>query len=117
MSESDLYAPILIAHSRGDCRLFRINAGLAYQGRVIERTPQRLVLSPWYPVKLAAEGVSDIIGWSNGGLFTAIEVKGPKTRVTPPQLAFIELVKRSGGRAGIARSVEDAGLIISEDPA
>jgi hypothetical protein len=112
VGESDLYAPILIAHSHGDCRLFRVNAGLAYQGRVVERTPGRLVLSPWYPIRLAAEGVSDIIGWSNGGLFTAIEVKGPKTRVTAQQLAFIDLVKRSGGRAGIARSVEDAGEIL-----
>lgn len=112
MTESDLYGPILIAHSRGDCRLFRINAGFAYQGRVLERTPQRLVLSPWYPVKLASEGISDFIGWSAGCIFTAIEVKGPKTRVTAQQHGFIDLVRRNGGRAGIARSVEEAGEII-----
>jgi hypothetical protein len=112
VSEYDLYGPILMAHSHGDTRLFRINAGQAYQGRVLERTPQRLILAPWYPIKLAAEGVSDLIGWSSGGLFTAIEVKGIRTRVTAQQRDFIELVRRSGGRAGIARTVEEAGQIL-----
>jgi len=111
MSESELYGQILREYSHGPIRLFRINAGMAYQGRVIERTPQRLVLAPWYPIRLAAEGVSDLIGWSEGAIFTAIECK-LKGRATPAQLAFIDLVQRSGGRAGIARSVEDAVKIL-----
>jgi hypothetical protein len=131
MSESDLYAQILAAHSRGPTRLLRVNAGMSYQGRVIERTPNRLILSPWYAMKLAPEGWSDLIGWttrddliyndtSSGApsrweetvaQFVAIEAK-VKGRTTPEQQAFIDLVRRSGGRAGIARSVEDAGVII-----
>jgi hypothetical protein len=113
VTESDLYGTILTAHSHGDTRLFRINAGQAYQGRVLEHTPQRLILAPWYPIRLAAEGVSDLLGWSAGAIFTAIEVKGPRTRVTPQQRDFIDLVRRSGGRAGIARSIEEAGQIIN----
>jgi VRR-NUC domain len=110
--EADLYPAILVAHSHGDARLFRIQSGLFWAGTVIQRTADRLVLLHPRAIKVGATGMSDIIGWSNGGLFTAIEVKGPKTRVTAQQLAFIDLVKRSGGRAGIARSVEDAGEIL-----
>lgn len=115
VSESELYGPILMEHSRGPTRLLRINAGMAYQGRVIARTPGRLVLAPWYPIRLAVEGVSDLLGWTTEdarAIFTAIEVKGARTRTTQEQLAFIDLVRRAGGRAGIARSVDDAGAII-----
>ena len=101
---------------------------MAYQGRVIERTSQRLILSPWYPIRLANEGVSDLLGWtteeidicqppgpSDGlrrvAIFTAIEVKA-RGRLTDEQSAFLHLVQRMGGRAGVARSVEDAGKII-----
>jgi hypothetical protein len=115
MSERDIQNEIQKELSRGPTRLLRINAGQAWQGRVVEQTPERLILSPWYPIKLAAEGVSDLLGWTTEearAIFTAIEVKGPKTRTTPEQEAFIDLVLRAGGRAGIARSVEDARLII-----
>jgi hypothetical protein len=42
----------------------------------------------------------------------AIEAKIGRRQATPEQMAFLDLVKRSGGRAGIARSVEDAGKIL-----
>lgn len=125
MTERDIQNDIQKELSRGDTRLLRINAGNAYQGRIIEQTPARLVLAPWYPVKLAATGVSDLIGWTNYhyldtnqvrfpvAVFTAIEVKSHTGRATSEQLAFIDLVRRAGGRAGIARSVEEARRIIS----
>jgi hypothetical protein len=59
--------------------------------------------------------VSDLLGWTTEdevAIFTAIECKGARTRTTPEQVAFIDVVRRAGGRAGIARSVEDAGHII-----
>ena len=37
-----------------------------------------------------------------------VEVKGPKTRISPEQQNFIDRVRSAGGLAGIARSVEDA---------
>lgn len=72
---------------------------------------------------MGAMGMSDLIGWSPkiidqediGHLFaiyTAIEGKSMKGRKSKEQAAFIDLVQRCGGRAGIARSVEDAGKII-----
>jgi hypothetical protein len=120
MSETELYTAILTEYSRGPTRLLRINAGMAYQGRVIERTPGRLVLAPWYPIRLAAEGVSDLLGWTTImdnsvarlAVFTAIECKFGRRKPTEEQLAFIDIVRRAGGRAGVARSVEEAGYII-----
>ncbi len=110
-SERDIQAQILLALSHGPTRLLRVNAGVAWQGTVIERTQQRLVLARPYAIRLAAPGVSDLIGWTHGR-FVALEVKGPRGRITDEQAAFIELVRRSGGLAGVARSVEEAKAII-----
>jgi hypothetical protein len=115
VSEADLYPAILAAHSRGDTRLLRINAGLAWQGTVIEHTRDRLILAHPRPVKLANEGVSDLLGWTMANdiaVFTAIECKFGRAKPTPAQQSFIDTVRRMGGRAGIARSVEEAGRII-----
>ncbi len=122
MTESALYSEILRELSHGPTRLLRVNAGMAYQGRVVERTRDRLILSPWYPIRLAVEGVSDLLGWTSIdaadgplALFVAIEAKGPRGRLTPEQSAFLDLVRRSGGRGGGARSVEDARRILRGD--
>jgi hypothetical protein len=118
MTERDIQNEIQKELSRAETRLLRINSGSAWGGTIVERTAHRLVLSPYRPIKLAAEGVSDLIGWTTSprdliAHFVAIEVKGPRTRTTPEQIAFIDLVRRAGGRAGIARSVEEAELIIA----
>ena len=115
-SERDIQSAILLALSHGPTRLLRINAGVAWQGTVIERTQHRLVLARPYAIKLAAPGVSDLIGWTEGGRFVAIEVKGPRGRITDEQAAFLDLVRRSGGLAGVARSVADARAIIEGTP-
>ena len=115
-SERDIQNQILIALSHGPTRLLRVNAGVAWQGTVIERTEHRLVLARPYAIRLAAPGVSDIIGWTEGGRFVAIEVKAPRGRLTDEQKAFIDLVRRSGGVAGVARSVEEARAILEGSP-
>ena len=112
MSERDIQTSILLELSRGPTRLLRVNAGVAWQGTVIERTEHRLVLARPYAIRLAAPGVSDLIGWTEGGRFVAIEVKAPRGRLTDEQAAFIELVRRSGGLAGVARSIDDARAIL-----
>ena len=123
MSESDLYSAIIGAYSNGATRVFRQNAGMAYQGRVLERTPHRLILSPWYPIRLGIAGMSDLGGLTSVlvtesmigsmvGIDLAIECKAGRARPTEEQSAFIAMVRRLGGRAGVARSVEDAGIII-----
>lgn len=124
MSETDLYTEILTEYSRGNTRLFRQNAGLAWQGTVVSHTPQRLILAHPRPIKMGAPGLSDLGGWTTmavvgeGGMvpaaiYVAIECKWGRSRTRPEQAAFIEVVKQAGGRAGIARCVEDAGRILT----
>ena len=41
-------------------------------------------------------------------IFTALEVKTPKGKPTPEQIAFIDCVRKFGGISGIVKSVDDA---------
>ena len=70
-----------------------------------------------------ARGSADLIGWrtvtitqamvgTRLAIFTSIEVKTPTGRVSSIQQAWLEAVHHAGGIAGIARSVDDAKLII-----
>lgn len=112
MAESDLRREILLGVSNGDARLFRVNAGVAWQGQIIEQTRERLVLLHPRAIRLGVEGLSDLIGWSAGAIFTAIELKTGRLKATPAQQAFIDTVLRAGGRAGVARSLDDAVRIM-----
>jgi hypothetical protein len=119
MSETQLYNDILAAYSSGPRRLFRINAGgIAWQGAVMDRTATRLVLAYPRQIHLAPAGFSDLVGWSpdeeGRAIFTAVEGKSATGRLNSDQLRFIELVNTSGGRAGVARSVEEAGAILTK---
>jgi hypothetical protein len=74
-----------------------------------------------------ARGSADLIGWRTVtitqamvghqvAVFTSIEVKTPTGRVRPEQQAWLEAVTQAGGLAGIARSVTDAQLLLSNLP-
>ena len=74
-----------------------------------------------------AKGSADLIGWrtvtitqamvgTRLAVFTSIEVKTPTGRVRPEQQAWLDVVLRGGGIAGIARSVTDAQLLLSNLP-
>ena len=45
-------------------------------------------------------------------IFTALEIKTPTGRVRPEQKDTLAYLQKSGARAGIARSVDDAMQII-----
>jgi len=64
---------------------------------------------------MSAKGISDIIGCYKGRYF-AIEVKRPGGKPTSFQEKFLENVKRAGGIAIVARSVDDVirGLGLEE---
>lgn len=111
---ADLLTAIQLALSKGDTRLFRMQAGVAWQGTIVERSARRLVLLNPRPVHMGPEGYVDLTGWTGpNARFLAIEAKTGKGRTTEAQDRFIELVKRSGGLAGVARSVEDALRILT----
>lgn len=96
MTEADIQRSIMLALSQAGCLILRNNCGIL-------KNPAGI------PIKFGVgnPGGSDLIGLYRGR-FIAIEVKTPKGRATPEQLQFIEAVRRHGGIAGIARSVEDA---------
>ena len=111
MSEQTIQQRIRIACSTGDTRLFRNNTGTLrdQHGR---------------PVQFGlAKGSADLIGWrtvtitpemvgSTVAVFTSIEVKSATGRLKPEQQQWLDAVQAAGGIAGVARSVEDAQLLL-----
>jgi dihydroxyacid dehydratase/phosphogluconate dehydratase len=49
-------------------------------------------------------------------VFASIEVKTPTGRIRPEQRAWLETVQAAGGIAGVARSVEDAQVLLTAQP-
>lgn len=100
-SEGNLSRMIEIEASRLGHRLLRNNIG-----KLQDRDGR------WVSFGVGGVGGSDLIGWCRDGRFAAVEVKTPTGRVSAEQQAFIDAVNRAGGRAGVARSVEDVALIL-----
>lgn len=114
MTHAELLNAILLEFSRGDTRLMRANVGQAWVGKIVRQDARSITLSPYRVFHGHREGVLDLIGWSGpGAVFTAIDGKVGRDRLTPAQQTFIELVLRCGGKAGEARSVDDARRIIT----
>lgn len=112
MKESDLIKNIQLAVSSVRVRLFRNSIGsyTSPSGAYIRYG----VVNP---------GGSDLIGWTERlitiddvgktfAIFTAVEVKTGRLKPTDKQLNFIDQVRKSGGYAGVAYSVDDALEII-----
>jgi len=112
-SEQVIQQEIRLACGRGDSRLFRNNTG------VLQDRNGR-------PVQFGlAKGSADLIGWRTRlitedmvgqqvAVFTSIEVKSATGRLRPEQQQWLEVVQKAGGIAGVARSVDDALLLVTE---
>lgn len=116
-SEGNIQSEILIGMSKAGATVFRCNTGQGWTGKVTKRYQQNghsyIVIEDPRPLHAGlVKGGSDIIGWDKSGLFTAVEVKNSTGRATEDQVRFIEAVRSKGGRAGVARSVEDALRIL-----
>lgn len=128
MAEQSIQNRILKAFGalRG-VRLFRQNSATGWVGKVVKHTREILILADPKPLRAGlCVGSSDIIGWTEVkvttdmvgqtlAVFTAVEVKQPGKYPTEEQRAFIAAVQRSGGKAGVARSNEDAAKIIGAE--
>ena len=115
MLEVDLMRLIQVHASKLGARLFRNNVGQGWAGRFAKRTDDGTVtIRNSAPLHAGlCTGSSDLIGWTKDGLFLAVEVKTETGQPTVEQINFITAVRAAGGRAGIARSVEDAENIIN----
>ena len=113
VSEQSIQQHIRIACSTGATRLFRNNTGTLkdQHGR---------------PVQFGlCKGSADLIGYrtvtitpdmvgQQVAVFLSIEVKTPTGRIRPEQQQWLEKIQAAGGIAGVARSVEDALRIVTE---
>jgi hypothetical protein len=102
-SEANVMNDALLALSAAGCLAWRNNTG-------------QLPDANGRPIKFGlCVGSSDIIGVAPDGRFLAVECKTAIGQPTDAQVRFIDAVRAKGGRAGIARSAEDAVKIALDD--
>ena len=105
---------ILMALSNAGCTVWRNETAGAWLGKVIHSDADQVTLVNARMIRFGLSvGSSDIIGITPEGRFLAVEVKTKTGRPTQQQLTFIDAVRKNGGVAGIARSVQDALDLIS----
>lgn len=118
-NERDILNPLLKAASAAGSRLFRQNVGTGWVGRMVSNSGGTVVLAGARPLHAGlCKGSSDVIGWTpvvvtadmvgkTVAVFTALELKTSGVATTKEQAAFVEAVRRSGGFAGVVRSVDE----------
>lgn len=104
--------------------IFRANCGSAWTGDVKKLPGNRVLIERARPFNTGLPpGFSDLFGLvsveitpdmvgKRVAIFTAIEAKAPGKKPTDKQAAFLQAVNDNGGRAGVARSVDDAEAIV-----
>lgn len=124
-NENNIQKLIQLAASKAGAKMFRNNTGVGWVGQVRRLSDGSIhILNPRPLEAGLCVGSSDLIGWQSVtitpehlgkklAVFTAIEVKAG-TKPTPDQLTFIENVRKGGGIAGIARSPEEASLLLTQ---
>lgn len=117
------------ATSRLGARLFNTHVGKFWAGIPIGKTKEgHTILKNARIVNVGVPGMSDLIGptpyvvtaddlGKTLAIYTAVEVKAGDDRIRPGQMEFVDMVVKMGGRGGIARTVDDATRICSEQPA
>lgn len=108
------------AASKKGARLFPMTVGKFWAGIPIGKTPEgHTILKHARIVNVGFPGLSDTLGGSpmtitaddvgkTVMILTAVEVKAGADKLRPGQPEFLAAIKKMGGRAGVARSPEDA---------
>jgi hypothetical protein len=117
--ERDLLPTLLLRFGRGASRVFRINAGMGWAGKLVRRTRGgETVLRDARPFHGAPDGFPDLIGWASVtvtpqmvgrrvAVVLVIEAKSTSGTPSKQQRKFHQLVAASGGVAVIARHEAD----------
>ena len=124
MKESGLLKQFLVEYCKFGNRMWRINSGKAWVGKVVRRTGNTITLENPRVFHGAIKGTPDLYGFTQKkitqdmvgkvvAVFTAIEVKTENVVVTKEQKSFIKLIQYSGGISGVCRSLKDVLLLHS----
>jgi len=118
--EKKLLNQIQIYFTSIGSRIFRNNIALSYTGsKFIKDGARSLIILDPRPIRSGlATGSSDLIGWTTTtvtqemvgktiAVFTAVECKTGKLKLTTEQENFLNVVNKSGGIGIEARSVDD----------
>ena len=93
--------------------VFRLNSGKAYGGnRVWDPRRDSYILTDLRPIALCPKGTADLLFIGQNGQIAFLECKDDRGKLREDQRFFIELMKKYGYRAGVARSPEEALNII-----
>lgn len=134
---TSLQNQIRAATSKIGARLFPMTTGKFYgpvhRARRITKTetvtlnPGDVVIRQGHIVSVGFKGLSDLLGASLMTIvqddvgkivpvLTAVEIKAGADRLREGQPEFLAAVKKMGGRAGVARSPDDAVRIVTAGP-
>lgn len=117
--ESEIQSRIQLRATQLGARLFRNVTAQAVVGRIegcngwrtVAVQPGDFIVRQGRIINAGlAIGSGDLIGWTptqHGALFTSVEVKTPKGRMSEEQRVWLRNVAEAGGIAGVCRSVED----------
>jgi hypothetical protein len=138
-SELNIMKKVMLRLSKNRVSIFRNNVGTGWIGRVFRVAKPVKVFINNNPVQLNAgdiviqeprpldaglfKGSSDLIGWKTItiesemvgkqiAVFSSIEVKKHNGKATKEQVLWIQNIRNAGGIGGVARSEDDADLIL-----
>jgi hypothetical protein len=112
MTESERIREILASLPPNE-RLFRINSGMGWAGKVIRRDSESVLIHRPRPFHAAPEGWPDLCGWTEIeitpemvgqkiAVFTGVEVK-VTGRLNQRQRAFRDVIEGMGGMFRVER--------------
>lgn len=110
MNTAELTEAICLAASDVGAMLCRNNTGVAKHVKAGKTWHVRYGVGP------VGGGGGDLIGLAADGIFVSIEVKVGRDTQSDDQAKWERWVKARNGRAGIARTVDDALSIIAGGP-
>lgn len=112
MKEHEIQDRIRVSLSELPGIVLRLNSGSAWGGTLVD-TPEYgpVIINP-RKIALCPEGTSDLLYIGPDGKVAWVEVKDAKGKAREAQERFINLMRRLGHKAGIARSPEDALKIV-----